>query len=107
MTSRLMPPTSTGDDGMLPLSPRQSLHIAKDANGKNGHEFHNDPSMRLFDDHMTDAYKEWTLRGRVEKQVGRLRAGFDKRRRTYDFLDWVAVFLPCVGWLRTYSVCST
>lgn len=23
--------------------------------------------------------------------------------RAYDFLDWFAVFLPCVAWLRKYN----
>ena len=29
------------------------------------------------------------------------------RQKTYSYspLDWLAVFLPCVAWLRTYSVC--
>ena len=25
-------------------------------------------------------------------------------RRTYDFLDWAAVFLPFLVWLRRYNV---
>ena len=28
----------------------------------------------------------------------------DKARRTYNVLDWVALFLPFVSWLRTYQV---
>ena len=27
-----------------------------------------------------------------------------KQYRSYGFLDWAAVLLPCIAWLRTYNI---
>ena len=33
-----------------------------------------------------------------------VRPRFEHAKKTYDFLDWVTVFLPAIGWLRQYNI---
>jgi hypothetical protein len=97
------PPSS--DDAMLPVPPSNGKDPTSDKVVQNLTDEYTESSMRIFDENLTDDDKEWTLRGRMQKWWGRWEAGFAEKKRTYDALDWLALALPCVGWLRKYSVC--
>lgn len=48
--------------------------------------------------------EDYGLKEVVERHWTRFKAAHDARVATYKPLDWLALVLPCVGWLRTYNV---
>jgi hypothetical protein len=37
--------------------------------------------------------------------AGKARSDFENKKQTYSTLDWIALFLPCVNWIKSYNVC--
>jgi hypothetical protein len=77
------------DDGALPLTQHQRTS-----------------SIHVFD--AVHAYEEPVGPGAAKDKVSKWfrthKSEWRRKTYTYTWLDWLAVFLPCLNWLRTYSV---
>ncbi|KAG2489555.1 hypothetical protein HYH03_012006 [Edaphochlamys debaryana] len=72
------------------------------------------PSLRLFPNDLDNGSERLLFPFPEEKSpqpgdsvkvfFSKLKERHQHRVATYTFLDWLAVFLPCVRWLRTYQV---
>lgn len=44
------------------------------------------------------------LKNGAREYLDNRKASWAEEARSYSWLDWAAVFLPCITWLRTYNV---
>lgn len=68
------------------------------------------PAVRVFDaDHIEEQSSDLrseSLQARAGKWASTKTAAVQHMGATYSFLDWLAVALPCVTWIRRYKVRS-
>jgi hypothetical protein len=61
-------------------------------------------SIRALDMDAADADDNFSFRASVAQWYRRCKASQRERVETYSVLDWLCFFVPCLRWLRTYSV---
>jgi hypothetical protein len=80
-----------------------------DSQGLRARNVGQQPYVRVFDESdgsesPTNTNEDYGLKEQVVKRWDDFRRGHNTRVATYSPVDWLACFLPCVGWLRTYNV---
>ena len=63
-------------------------------------------SVHVFNDaHVSaDVESDYGLRAKAHKWWGKQQAEFKEKRKSYTPLDWAACVLPCISWVKRYSV---
>lgn len=85
---------------MAPSSP------PPEAEGKRVSHRSRTSSVHVFDNAhaFADVDSDYGLRAKAGKWLGKQRKEFRAKRDTYTPLDWLACALPCISWIKTYSV---
>lgn len=69
------------------------------------------PAVRVFDaahieEQASALRNDNSVKARAGKWAAAQKTEFQHKQATYSFVDWLAVVLPCLSWIKTYKVCS-